>query len=90
MKNIFAVALLLSAVLCPLACGKNLSPSAVGPVTVVQVINTGTPTFTGTTTSIPTSTATLTPTPNSLTGYDWAEATNSAAFSARYGHAALL
>ena len=37
-----------SPVLWPLACGKNLAPTAQGPVTVVEVVLTSTPSNTAT------------------------------------------
>src|ERR1039458_2449197 len=43
MKKIFAVILFSGTVFWPLACGKNLSPTVPGPVTVVEMAPTATP-----------------------------------------------
>ncbi len=48
MKKRLAVLILAGGALWPLACGKNLSPTALGPVTVVQIPSTSTTTPTTT------------------------------------------
>ncbi len=87
-----AVLILMSAAaLLPLACGKNLAPSASGPVTVVQVLPTSTSTSTNLPgTSTPTSTPTGTPTPNAFGGFVWGAATTNAAFPGRQSPTGLV
>jgi leucine-zipper-like transcriptional regulator 1 len=74
MKKTMSLAVLIlmsAAALLPMACGKNLAPSASGPVTEVQVVPTGT----STPTNLPgTSTPTGTPTPNPFGGFVWGAA----------------
>src|SRR5665213_1458903 len=91
-KMSLAVLILMSAAaLLPLACGKNLAPSASGPVTVVQVLPTSTSTSTNLPgTSTPTSTPTGTPTPNAFGGFVWGAATTNAAFPGRQSPTGLV
>ena len=65
MKKILGAILLTAVILWPLACGKNIAPTTSGPVTVVEVVPTGTitPTPTNISTVTVTPTATLTPIP---------------------------
>jgi hypothetical protein len=79
MKKIFGAVLLTAVILFPLACGKSLSPTTTGPVTIVQVVPTATSTFTNANT--PTNTPTTTPNP--FGGFVWGAATTSAAFPGR-------
>jgi hypothetical protein len=67
MKKIFGAVLLTAVILFPLACGKSLSPTTTGPVTIVQVVPTATSTFTNANT--PTNTPTTTPNP--FGGFVW-------------------
>jgi leucine-zipper-like transcriptional regulator 1 len=79
MKKIFGAVLLTVMVLFPLACGKSLSPTTTGPVTIVQVA--ATVTANATIANTPTNTPTTTPNP--FGGFVWGAATTSAAFSGR-------
>jgi hypothetical protein len=90
MQKIMGVILLAAVILSPLACGKSLSPTTTGPVTVVQVVPTGTstptnlpgsPTATNTITNTPTNTPTTTPNP--FGGFVWGAATTNASFPGR-------
>ncbi len=83
MKKIFGMVLLMTGILFPLACGKNLAPSAAGSETAV-------PTGTSTPNPSGTSTPTLTPTPNPFGGFVWGAATTSAAFPGRQFPAGLV
>lgn len=98
MKKILGLILLTAVILWPLACGKNIAPTTSGPVTVVQVINTSTPTLpasttpTNTFTITSTATVTATSTPNAFGGYVWGQVqvTGSPSLQAFSGFSSLV
>ena len=76
MKKILGFTLFVAAALWPLACGKNLAPTAAGPVTVAQAPPAGSPT----------PTATLAP----EVGSAWFKVTSAAPFPGRGGQSACV